>query len=112
MPTSMLLDVWDASARGVLVLSERAATALKLKTATARAMRLNTYWLPSECRQHPPQAFLEIDLGRPAKDFLGARDVGLTYLRIVHGQCLEDDLALRTGHLQDGLGELENRELA
>jgi hypothetical protein len=36
----------------------------------------------------------------------------LADLRIVHGQRLEDDLALRPGHLQHRLGELENRELA
>ena len=36
------------------------------------------------------------DLGLPAEDLPGARDVRLAHLRVVHGERLEDDLALAT----------------
>src|SRR5918995_6940336 len=102
MPTSMLPD---ALAEG----AARPATALTI--AAARTNRLNTNGLPSEGRQQASQALLEIDLGGPAEDLLRTRDVWLADLRIVHGQRLEDDLALRPGHFQHRFRELENRKL-
>src|SRR5215218_161224 len=96
----------DASAEG----AARPATALTI--AAAKTNRLNTYGLPSEGRHQAPQAFLEIDLGGPAEDLFRTRDVWLADLRIVHGQGLEDDFALRPDHFQDRFRELENRKLA
>src|SRR5581483_10452067 len=79
--------------------------------AAVRAARLNTDRLSSACAQHSPEAFLQLDLGLPAEDLPGSRDVGLPDLRIVDGQRLEDDLAAAARHLQDELRELEQREL-
>src|SRR5712691_5004788 len=73
--------------------------------------RLHTDGLPPERSDHPPQPLLELHLGLPAEDLLRTSDVGLPLLRVVDRQGLEDDLALRAGHLEHGLGELEQREL-
>src|SRR5438132_12377603 len=73
--------------------------------------RLHTDGLPPERSDHPPQPVLEPHLGLPAEDLLRPRDVGLPLLRVVYRQGLEDDLALRAGHPEHGLGEFEQREL-
>src|SRR6185369_3091727 len=57
------------------------------------------------------EALVQLDLGLPAQHLLGARDVGLTHLRVVDGQRLEDDLRLRACYTDDRLGELEQRHL-
>src|SRR3954449_13128200 len=60
-------------------------------------------------RQLEPVA--QLDLRLPAEDLLGQADVRLADLGIVDRQRLEDDLGLRAGDLDHGLGELEQREL-
>ena len=74
-------------------------------------MRLRNDRLPSETRQHAAQAFLELDLRLPAEELARTGDVGLADLRVVDGQRLVDELALRAGDAEDGLGELVEREL-
>src|SRR6478735_2025928 len=86
----------------------RAAT----KAAAARRRpTLRNGGVPAERRQRAPQALVELDLGAPAEDLLGARDIGLTDLGIVDRQCLEDDRDLRSGRANDRLGKLEQRHL-
>src|SRR5690242_8306886 len=60
----------------------------------------------------PPEPVLERYFGLPPEHLARARDVGLPHLRIVHRQCLEDDLARRARDLQDDLRELDQRELS
>src|SRR6476659_8160936 len=102
MPTSMCAF---ADAAG----THRPAAAKTIAAATP--IRLSNERLPSETGQHAAQAFLELHLGLPAEELARARDVGLTDLRIVDGQRLVDDLALRAGDAEHGLGELVEREL-
>src|SRR5919109_4567224 len=105
MPTSMP----RAAAAG----SGFAVAATPQRTTVTRAMLdfLNAKWLPPEARQHPPQPLLELHFRLPAQHLPGAGDLGLANLRIVHGQCLVDDLALRRCHSDDCLRELQNRKL-
>src|SRR5437763_6243852 len=72
---------------------------------------LNPNWLPSEARQHAPEPLFQIDLGLPAEELLGSRDVRLANLRIVDWQCFVDDLALRRRDSDDCLRKFENRKL-
>ena len=95
MPTISARD-WATSGEGrapdgATSPATRAATAAR----TPRAAYLRTDLLQG--RKHSAQAFLELDLGLPAEQLLGARDVGLPDLRVVDGQRLEDDLARRLG---------------
>src|SRR5690349_13819214 len=57
------------------------------------------------------EPFLERDLGRPAEQLLGARDVRLALHGVVDPQGLEDDLARRAGDPLDDLRQLEQRPL-
>src|SRR6187431_480095 len=66
---------------------------------------------PEPSGEEALEALVQLDLGLPAQHLLGARDVGLTHLRVVDGQRLEDDLRLRACHTDDRLGELEQRHL-
>src|SRR5678816_1742362 len=91
-----------------------AGTARPAATRTIAVMttiRLGNNRLPAEARQHPAQALLQVDLRLPAQQLARAGDVGLAYLRIVHGQCLVDDVALRPRDPDDRLGELIEGEL-
>src|SRR5438876_5467862 len=88
-----------------------ASPATASSTAAARAMRLRTYRLRRLGRERAAEPFGERDLGLPAEDLAGTRDVGLANLRIVLGQGLVDDLALRAGRLEHDVRELEKREL-
>src|SRR3954465_12591671 len=72
---------------------------------------LNSFSLPFLCGQHSPEPLLEVDFRLPAELLAGARDVGLTHLRIVDWKCFEHDLALGRGNADDGLCELEQAEL-
>src|SRR4029450_3345214 len=93
---------------------ELVATATPAATRSntrVRATRLNTHWLPSEAGHDPAQALLELDLGLPAENLRCARDVRLACLRVVDGQGLEDDLASRPSHADDGFRELQDRKL-
>ncbi len=49
--------------------------------------------------------------GLPAEQVASAGYVGLALLGVVDGQRLVDDLRARLGHLEHGLGELQQREL-
>src|SRR4051794_2633390 len=86
----------------------RAATKAAAAT-TSPALRNGC--VPAERRQRAPQALVELDLGSPAEDLLGARDIGLADLWVVDRQCLEDDRARRSGRANNRLGELEQRHL-
>src|SRR5260221_2752444 len=59
----------------------------------------------------PAQAVVELDRRLPAEQIAGAADVGLALLRVVDRQLLVDDLRARLGHLDHGLGQLQQREL-
>src|SRR5882724_9213065 len=79
--------------------------------AAATPIRLDNDRLPSETRQHAMQAFLELYLRLPPEQLAGSGDVRLPDLRIVDGQRLVDDLALRPGDAEDDLGQLVQSEL-
>src|SRR5919109_846859 len=81
-------------------------------TAAKKRMRLRNDRMFAKRAEHPAQTLLERDLGLPAQDLLRARDVGLPDLRVVDRQRLEDDLARRGGHAEDGLRQLKDGELA
>src|SRR6188768_435574 len=103
MPFWMNFDAWAVDA------PTRAAT----KAAAARRRpTLRNGGVPAERRQRAPQALVELDLGCPTENLLGARDIGLADLWIVDRQCLEDDRARRPGRANDRLGELEQRHLS
>src|SRR5204863_5145333 len=62
-------------------------------------------------RERSALTVLERDRGLPAEHGACTRDVRLAHLRVVDGERLEDDLALRSGRLDHPLGELEERVL-
>src|SRR6266487_3039306 len=101
MPTRM----WWALAAATPSVAARTSAAVKTP------IRLRNDGLPAEALQHAAQTVLELDLGLPAEQLTGTRDVGLPDLRIVDRQCLVNDLALRARHPQHGLGQLVHREL-
>src|SRR3954470_6542712 len=82
------------------------------RVAARSHQRLDTNRLAAVRREHPAKALFQLDLGLPAEDLLCAGDVGLALLGIVDRQRLVHDLARRTGHLQNCLRQLEDRELA
>src|SRR5919204_5015695 len=90
-----------------------AVAAKAQRTTVSRAMLdfLNAKWLPPEARQHAPEPLLEFDFGLPAQHLPGSGDVGLANLRIVHRECLVNDLALGRCHSDDCLRELQDRKL-
>src|SRR3712207_2346723 len=57
------------------------------------------------------QPLAELDLGLPREDLLRSRDVRTALLRVVRGQSLVDDLRARARDGDDGLRQLEQREL-
>src|SRR5512132_1934099 len=79
--------------------------------AAATPIRLRNDRLPSETRQHAAQAFLELNLRLPTEELARTGDVGLPDLRIIDGQRFVDELALRAGDTENGLGQLVEREL-
>src|SRR4051794_11441835 len=90
-----------------------AASSAVAQTAARSAIRVTSDGdrFPPERLQPAPQPFLEVDLGVPAEDLPGARDVGPAHLRIVGGKRLEDELAARAGDADHGLRQLEHRHL-
>jgi hypothetical protein len=90
MPTSIPRDAKAGSGFALAATADR--------TIAIRAMLsllLDPKWLPSEARQHSPKPLFQLDLGLPAQQLPGSRDVGLADLRIVDWQCFEHDFALR-----------------
>src|SRR6478609_10944151 len=79
--------------------------------AAATPIRLRNDRLPSEARKHASQTLFQLNLGLPAEQLARAGDVRLPDLRVVDGQSLVDELALRAGDPEDDLGELVEREL-
>src|ERR671935_586858 len=106
-PRPTLEDDWF-----VLAVAAVAVTAVSAIATRAMQMRLDPNRLPSESRQHAPQALFELDLRLPAQQLPGPGDVGLANLRIVDWQCFEHDFALRRRDTDDCLRQLENRKLA
>src|SRR3954462_14501842 len=92
---------------------DRTVPAGTQRTTVIRAMQifLDPKWLLSEARQHAPQPLLELDLRLPAQHLPGSGGVGVANLRIVDGQPLVDDLALRRRDVDNCLRELQNRKL-
>src|SRR5262245_35357875 len=86
---------------------EAAATAA---AHTRKALRTDCFGLGRG--QHPAKTLLELHLGLPAEQLLRPRDVRLADLRVVDRQRFVHDLALRAGQPYNGLGKLEQRELA
>src|SRR2546425_4263949 len=113
LPRSVMASSWMPTS--MCALADAGGTAKPAATRTIAAatpMRLGNDRLPSETRQHAAQAFLELNLGLPAEELARTGDIGLPDLRIVNGQRLVDDLALRAGDAENGLSELVERELA
>src|SRR5947209_16892123 len=79
--------------------------------AVVIAIRLCTYRFPALGGQHPAEPFLEPDFGLPPQHLARTRDVRLADLRIVDGERLEHDLALRRRDPDDGLRKFEQRKL-
>src|SRR5215813_4589970 len=96
----------SAGAGAVAAGTQRPAAAARVAARTRHG--LDTDRRPS---QHAPEPVFELDLRLPAEQLAGAGDVGLADLRVVDGQRLVDDLAARAGHLEDGLGQLQDRDL-
>src|SRR5438105_1274840 len=96
---------------GALVAASTATPAAAVRVAAITASRLDTYRLRPDRGDRAAQPVLELDLGLPAEALARLRDVRLANLRIVLRKGLEDDLALRAGHLQDDVRELEQGEL-
>src|SRR6266498_1016783 len=105
MPTS----IPRAAAAG----SGFAVAAKPHKTSVSKAIEsfLDIERFPPEARQHPPESLFELDLGLPAQQLPGSRDVGLADLRIVYGQRFEHDLAIRRCDMDNCLRKLQNRKL-
>src|SRR3989442_2100833 len=99
MRTTSRRDAWAAAATTRPSPARTAATAARLRTDAL------------DGRQHATETIFELDLRPPPKELLCSRDVRLADLRIVDGQRLEDDLALRAGDADHRLGELEDCEL-
>src|SRR6266496_5149347 len=105
MPTSMP----RAAAAG----SGFAVAAKPHKTSVSKAIEsfLDIERFPPEARQHAPESLFELDLGLPAQQLPGSRDIGLADLRIIYGQRFEHDLAIRRSDLDNCLRELQKRKL-
>src|SRR5918992_1209200 len=97
-------------AESAVELAETATPAAARDNTRKRATRLNTDWLPSETRQHPPKTFFELNLRRPAENLFCTGYVRLSDLRVVHRQCLVDDFAFRPCYPDDGFRKLQDRE--
>src|SRR5436309_11892085 len=80
-------------------------------TAAITTTRLHTHGLRSQACDRPPKAVLERDLRLPAQQLAGPADLRLADLRVVLGQSLEHDLALRARHLEHDVRQLEEGEL-
>src|SRR5207247_9413293 len=85
--------------------------AARTSAAAMTPIGLRNDRLPSQRAEHQVQPLLELNRRLPAEQLTCPRDIRLTNLRIVHGQRLVDDLALRPGHAKHGLRELVHREL-
>src|ERR1700688_2570225 len=55
----------------------------------------------AEIRDRLAQSVFESDLGLPGQLFAGERNVGLALARVIRRKRLEDQLAARSGQLQD-----------
>src|ERR1051325_2719863 len=102
MPTSMCRA---ADAAGT------ASPAARTSTAPMTPIRPRNGRPPPRRPEQPLETLLQLDLGLPCEQLARARDVRLSYLRIVDGERLVDDLALRAGQAQHRLRELVQREL-
>src|ERR1700675_3994765 len=112
LPRSVIASSWMPTSMCALACAAGTARpAATGKIPAATPMRLRNDRPPSETRQHAAQAFLELDRGLPTEELARTRDVGLPDLRIVDGQRLVDDLALRACDPEHGLGKLVEREL-
>src|SRR2546423_14551831 len=87
------------------------ATRVVASVKTISFLDMNSLSLPFLRGQHSAQPFFQWNFRLPAEHLAGARDVGLTHLRVVDGECFEHDLALGRGNADDGLCELEQAEL-
>src|SRR5437016_8705535 len=110
---STIASSWRPTSRCCCAFAAGTARPAATTSAAAKApIRLCNERLPFEGAEHPAQALLELDRRLPAEQLAGARDVRLPHLRVVDGEGLVDDLALRAGDAEDGLRELVEGELA
>src|SRR6478609_7565881 len=113
LPRSVIASSWMPTSMCALACAAGTARPAATRTiAAATPMRLRNDRLPSETRQHAAQTFLELDRRLPTEELARACDVGLPHLRVVYGQRFIDELALRAGDAEYGLGELVERELS
>src|SRR6266851_458914 len=67
--------------------------------------------LGTEPFEREAQAFVGVHARLPPEQRARARDVGLTHLRVVLRQRLEDDFAVPAGEADDALGQVEEGHL-
>src|ERR687895_2865497 len=107
----MRLALLCFDAESAVELAVTATPAAARDNTRKRATRLNTDWLPSETRQHPPKTFFELNLRRPAENLFCTGYVRLSDLRVVHRQRFVDDFASRPCYPDHGLCKLHDGEL-
>src|SRR6476646_10641478 len=103
MPTSM----WGAAEADWA----QAAAAIAAQHAAIRAMRLDTHCLLGSRGEHPSQTLLERDLGLPTEDLASTADIRLANLGVIDWKRFEHDFRLGRRDPDDGLCELQDREL-
>src|SRR5437762_2026667 len=86
--------------------------AAKAVTTRRRRTRLGSDGLAAEGDEHAPEPVFQLDLRLPPEQLPRTGDVRLSHLRVVDGERLEHDLALRAGQPPNRLGKLEQRHLA
>src|SRR5439155_21989422 len=89
----------------------RIATRIVASVKRISFLDMNSLSLPFLRGQQSAQPLFEWNFRFPAEHLAGARDVGLTHLRVVDRECFEHDLTLGRGDADDGLCELEQGEL-
>src|SRR4029453_10330377 len=111
-PRNVIASSWMPTSRWRCACAAGTARPAATRTIPAKTpSRLRNDRLPSEAWKHAAQPFLELDLRLPAEELTCASDVRLADLRIVDGQGLVHDLALRPGDADHGLGQLVEGEL-
>src|ERR671934_2099074 len=87
------------------------ATRIVASVKTISLLDMDSLSLPFLRGQHSAQPLFKWNFRFPAEYLAGARDVGLTHLRVVDRECFEHDFTLRRGDSDHGLGELEQGQL-
>src|SRR5947208_3438883 len=87
------------------------ATRIVAIVKTISLLDMDSLSLPFLRGQQSAQPLFEWNCRLPAEHLPGARDVGLTNLRVVDWQCFVHDFALRRSHTDDSLCEVQQAQL-